>query len=177
MANPFLGEIKLFSFNFAPRGWGMCNGQLMAINQNQALFSLLGTTFGGNGITTFGLPNLRSRVSIGIGQGPGLQNRNWGDVLGEEAHAVTINELPPHIHSVACHNAVDNSTGPTTPAGHFWTKENNGDAPYSSTANGLAAMHPSAIGNTGGNQPHLNIQPFLVVNFCIALQGIFPSRN
>ena len=177
MANPFLGEIRLFGFNFAPRGWAQCNGQLMAISQNAALFALLGTFYGGDGVRTFGLPNLQSRVALGMGQGPGLSNRTIGEITGVEAHTVTISEMPLHNHLMVCHNAVDNSATATSPKGNFWTKENNGDAPYSSTGNALAPMNALAVGNAGGNQPHTNIQPYLTVNFCIALVGIFPSRN
>jgi microcystin-dependent protein len=178
MAEPFLGEIKLFSFNFAPRGWTMCNGQLLPINQNQAIFSLLGTTYGGNGTSNFALPNMQSRVVVGFGTGLGLSPYNMGQTGGEENHALLLSEMPAHLHTVACKSTIDNSPTPTSPVGNVWTRENNGDAPYASTnGSGLSAMHPSAIQPVGNGFPHPNLQPYLVVNFCIALQGIFPSRN
>ena len=177
MATPFLGEVRIFSFNFAPKGWAMCNGQVMPIAQNQALFALLGTTYGGDGTTNFALPDLRSRIAIGFGQGPGLSNYVQGQFGGEEVHTLITQEMPAHNHPVACKSTIDNSTPPTSPVSNFWTRENNGDAPYSSTPNGLSGMHPSAIATAGGSQPHLNLQPSLTMNFCIALAGVFPSRN
>lgn len=164
MTEPFLSEVKIVSFNFAPRGWALCNGQLLPINQNQALFSLLGTTYGGNGQTTFALPNLQGRVPIHIGNG-----HIQGEVSGEENHTVTISEMPAHSHLVSASN-VDPTQG--SPTGNIWA---NGSGAYSNTPN--SAMNPASISNAGGSQPHTNLQPFLVLNFIIALQGIFPSRN
>ena len=163
---PFLAQVHIFSFNFAPRGWAMCNGQFLPINQNQALFSLLGTTYGGNGQTTFALPNLQGRVPTYAGQGLVL-----GQAGGEAAHTLTINELPTHTHQ-----AIASSNGPTVtaPTGAFWAS-NTGFAPYAASTN--ATMSPNSLGNTGGSQPHNNMSPYLGLNFCIALQGIFPSRN
>jgi microcystin-dependent protein len=177
MAEPFVGEIRLFGFQFAPLNWAMCNGQLMAISQNEMLFALLGTTYGGDGIQTFQLPNLQGRAALSFGQGPGLSNYNLGQPGGEENHTLLVSEIPAHTHTVGCKSTPDTSTTPTSPVSNFWAKENNGDAPYRTTASGLANMHPSAIANVGGSLPHNNMQPFLVVNFCIALFGIFPSRN
>jgi microcystin-dependent protein len=177
MAEPFLGEIRLFSLNFAPKGWAMCNGQTLPINQNQALFALLGTTYGGNGTSTFQLPNLQGRVPVGFGDGIGLSPYNLGQVGGEINHTLTLNEIPSHGHTYHCKSTVDNSPTPTSPVGNYWARENNGDAPYSSTGASLSNMHPSAVGNAGGGQPHSNQQPYLVINFCIALSGVFPSRN
>jgi microcystin-dependent protein len=173
MSTPFLGEIRIFGFNFSPRGWAMCDGQILAISQNTALFSLIGTFYGGNGSNTFALPDLQSRVAVGIdsnGQFP------IGSQGGEETHTLTINEIPLHSHTVKCRSTIDSSGTPTSPVGNYWAKENNGDAPYAASGT-LGEMHASAVGNTGGNQSHTNIQPYLTMTFCIALEGIFPSRN
>lgn len=171
MAEPFLSEIRIFSFNFPPRGWAFCNGQLLPINQNQALFSLLGTTYGGNGQTTFALPNLRGRVPLHSGSGFTL-----GQVLGAEIHTLTVSEMPTHNHPVG---AYDNSTvdsNANSAAGAFYARAADASTLYTS-GNANSAMNAGVIGNTGGSQPHENRQPFLALNFCIALQGIFPSRN
>jgi microcystin-dependent protein len=176
MAEPFLSEIRIFSFNFPPRGWALCNGQLLPINQNQALFALLGTTYGGNGQTTFALPNLQGRVPIHTGAGHTL-----GETGGEENHTLTINELPAHTHlmngntakiSSDPNNPVNATQG--SPAGNYWA--NSGKLVYS-TSPPDAAMSPATVTNVGGSQPHANMSPFLVLSFCIALQGIFPSQN
>ena len=167
MAQPFMSEIRIMSFGYAPRGWAMCNGQLLPINQNQALFSLLGTTFGGNGQTNFGLPDLRGNVPIHVGQGHTL-----GEKGGQQAHTLTINELPTHVHTM---NA--SSTGGDGPApGGQLLAPGQSTQIYGPPAN-LTSLQPSTITNVGGSQAHLNMQPFLVLNFCIALQGIFPSPN
>jgi microcystin-dependent protein len=168
MSNPFLSEIRLMSFGFAPRGWALCNGQLMPINQNQALFALLGTTYGGNGQTNFALPNLQGRVPMHVGNGHTL-----GESAGEQAHTLSIAELPTHTH-VAMASPQSNNTNVAIPTGNFLA------SPLSQTyapPAGLGAMNPTTIANTGGSQAHLNMQPFLTLNFCIALQGIFPSPN
>ncbi len=172
MAEPFLSEIRIFSFNFAPKGWALCNGQLLPINQNQALFSLLGTTYGGNGQTNFALPNLRGQAPIHEGNGFTL-----GQTGGQSAHTVTISELPLHPHTLNSNlciggNVVNAALG--DPTSNYWA--NNGKAQYSTSAPDQA-MHPSAVTNVGGSQPHNNMQPYLVLNFCIALQGIFPSQT
>lgn len=166
MAEPFLSEIRIFSFNFAPRGWATCSGQLLPINQNQALFSLLGTTYGGNGQTTFGLPDLRGRVPMHVGGG-----LNLGQMGGEEAHTLNSNEMPTHTHQA---KASANGPSVTPPTGNFWAS-NTGFTPYGSTAD--TNMAPAATGNTGGSQAHENRSPYLTLNMCIALQGIFPSPN
>jgi microcystin-dependent protein len=166
MAEPFLSEIRIFSFNFAPRGWAMCNGQLLPINQNQALFSLLGTTFGGDGRVNFALPDLRSRVPIHVGAGFTL-----GAAGGEQAHTLTGAETPTHAHGL---NASTTASGGTdNPTGNFLGSAGN---LYHAPAN-VTTMNPGTIANTGGSQPHLNMQPFLTLTFGIALQGIFPSPN
>lgn len=164
MSTPFLAEIKIFSFNFAPRGWALCNGQLLPINQNQALFSLLGTTYGGNGITTFALPNLQGATPIHTGPGFVL-----GQAGGETAHTLTIPEMAAHSHAAA---GSSNPGNTAEPANAFWAVAASGA--YSAAPN--TAMAPGAISTTGGSQPHNNLSPYLTLNFCIALQGIFPSR-
>lgn len=165
MTEPFLSEIKIISWNFAPKGWAFCNGQLMPINQNQALFSLLGTTYGGNGQTNFALPNLQGKVPIHFGNGHTL-----GETAGEVNHTLTISETPTHTHPVSASSAVPNQGPPT---GNMWA---NGSGAYSNAAPD-SSMNPASISNTGGSQPHNNLQPYLVLNFIIALQGIFPSQN
>ena len=164
MAEPFLSEVRIMSFVFAPKGWALCNGQLLPINQNQALFSLLGTTFGGDGRVNFALPDLRGRTPIHVGSGHTLGERG-----GEPAHTLSIAELPTHTHVV---QASSLSTGTVAiPTNAFLAPVNN---LYHSPA-ALTTMNPASITNTGGSQAHLNMQPFLTLSFCIALQGIFPS--
>jgi microcystin-dependent protein len=174
MSEPFIGEIRMVGFNFAPRGWALCNGQLLSISQNTALFSLLGTTYGGNGQTTFGLPDLRSRVPLHQGQGPGLSNRTLGEQSGQEAVTLTTAQLPAHTHPAQCSSLNGNSNSPT---GRVWSKDAGvQSATYTGNApNG--AMAANAIGPAGNGQPHENMPPFLTVNFVIAVQGIYPSRN
>ncbi|MCA1593448.1 MAG: tail fiber protein [Acidobacteria bacterium] len=165
MSTPFLGEIKIVSFNFPPKGWALCNGQFLPINQNQALFSLLGTTYGGNGQTTFALPNLRGDVPIHVGNGHIL-----GEAAGEAAHTLTMQEMPQHTHTFF--GTAANTDQPVPNASLLGTVSN----VYTGLAN-LTTLHPASIGNTGGSQPHNNMMPYLVLNFIIALQGIFPSQN
>ncbi len=186
MSEPYLGQIEAFPFNFAPRGWQPCQGQLLAISQNQALFALLGTTYGGNGTTNFALPDLRGRVAMGQGDGAGLTSRSIGQQVGEENHTILITETPAHTHAI--------NTAPNAPTG------SNVDTPSSTvvlaTATGTqgsntlvvnpyittppapdTAMAPSAIAPNSGGQPHSNMMPFLAMQFCIAMTGIFPSRD
>jgi len=170
MAEPFLSEIRIFSFNFPPKGWALCNGQLLPINQNQALFSLLGTTYGGNGQTNFALPNLRGRVPLHSGSGFTL-----GQAPGEESHTLMPQEMPTHNHSVNAFGGAPDSNA-TSPTGAFYAPTADNSTLYFS-GNADSAMNAGVIGNTGGSQAHENRQPFLVLNFCIALQGIFPSQN
>jgi microcystin-dependent protein len=165
MATPYLGEIKVLSFGFAPKGWAQCNGQLLPINQNQALFSLLGTMYGGNGQTNFALPDLRARIPVHMGDG-----LVQGQKGGEQAHTLTMNEMPAHEHF-----AVGSSAGAdaAVPASNFLGAANNMYAP----AANLIPLHPSSIRTVGGSQPHENEQPYLTLNLCIALIGVYPSRN
>ena len=170
MSEPFLGQLSIFSFGFPPKGWALCNGQLFPINQNQALFSLLGTTYGGDGRTTFALPNLQGRVAMSFGQGIG-QNHTLGEVGGEQGHTLTFGEMTPHSHAPNYAATADT----LAPGGKLWAADPNGNVTFATSAG--ETMHPAAIGNAGGSQAHQNIEPYLVLNFCIALQGIFPSRN
>jgi microcystin-dependent protein len=165
MSEPYLGEIKVITWNFPPKGWSFCNGQLLPINQNQALFSILGTTYGGDGRVTFGLPNLQGRVPVHFGDGIVL-----GELGGETAHTLNISELPAHNHV-----PTGSGNGPTSPSigGNLWAPNNS--RPFA--ANGSTPMNPATILPKGGSQPHENMSPYLVLNFIIALQGIFPSQN
>ena len=167
MSTPFLGEVKIMSFSFPPKGWAFCDGQLLPINQNQALFSLLGTTYGGDGRQTFALPNLQSRVPVSTGNGHTL-----GELGGEQNHTLVLSEMASHNHPANCNNALGTVE---SPSGAYWAADNNGNAPYSTS--GGTTMAAGAISTVGGDQPHNNMAPFLVLNFCIALQGIFPSQN
>ena len=165
MSEPFLSEIKVVSFNFPPKGWALCNGQLLPINQNQALFALLGTVYGGNGQTNFALPNLRGRVPVHEGNG-----HNLGEAAGSTAVTVNIQQLPTHNHFQQSQPAAGNQL----PAvGAFFSQTSN----MYRTADNLIAINPATIGSVGGSQPHNNMMPYLVLNFIIALQGIFPSQN
>ncbi|RZU63740.1 microcystin-dependent protein [Microterricola gilva] len=167
MAEPFLSEIRLFSFGFPPKGWALCDGQFLPINQNQALFSLLGTTYGGNGQTNFALPDLRGRSPLHVGNGHDLGERG-----GEEAHTLSVNELPRHSHSVN----VAATASTLTAAGKLLASP--GKPAFAAPGSGgVVAMAAESSGHTGGSQAHLNMAPYLTLNFCIALVGIFPSRN
>lgn len=166
MAEPFLSEIRIMSFVFAPKGWALCNGQLLPINQNQALFSLLGTTFGGDGRVNFALPDLRARTPIHVGSGHTLGERG-----GEQAHTLSIAELPTHTHVAM---AQPSATGSQLPAVNALLAQASN---VYRTADNLVSLAPATIANVGGSQAHLNMQPFLTLSFCIALQGIFPSPN
>jgi microcystin-dependent protein len=167
MAEPYLGEIRIMSFGFPPKGWALCNGQLLPINQNQGLYSLLGTAFGGDGRQTFGLPDLRARAPIHEGSGHTL-----GEKAGEQGHTLSTSELPTHTHVF---NASTAGATANPPGGNY-LGQSSGVFLYGAASN-LQPMGASALGPTRGSQAHMNMQPFLVLNFCIALQGIFPSPN
>ncbi|HUC12092.1 MAG TPA: tail fiber protein [Stellaceae bacterium] len=182
MADTYISMIEAFGFSFAPRGWAICAGQTLPINQYQALFALLGTTFGGDGQRTFNLPDLRGRLALAFGQGTGLSNYSLGAAGGQETHTLTTNEVPGHNHSLnARNNGQANGTnipGGAVSMGSGYAIEANNPVEniYSSDAPTIA-MGSASVGSAGGNQPHENRMPFLTINYCIALQGIFPSRN
>jgi microcystin-dependent protein len=171
MANPFLGQISMFGGNFAPRGHALCNGQLLSIDQNDALFALIGTIYGGDGVTTFAMPNMQSRIPYHRGNLAGGSSYTIGENGGQEQVTITTNQLPPHTH-IPVGNSTDGSQ--SSPANGFWGAAN---ANKYSTAAPNAPMNAAAIGPTGGSQPHDNMLPFLCVNFIIALEGVFPSQN
>ena len=168
MAEPFLSEIRIMSFGFPPKGWALCAGQLLPINQNQALFSLLGTDYGGDGRVTFGLPNLQGRASIHMGSGHARGERG-----GEQGHTLTIAEIPTHTHGL---QATTNAGTVLVPTNATVLATSANYEAYRAATN-LVSMSPASVTNVGGSQAHLNMQPFLVLNFCIALQGIFPSQT
>jgi microcystin-dependent protein len=167
MGTPYLAEIRIVSFNFPPKGWAFCNGQTLPINQNQAIFSLLGTMYGGNGQTTFLLPNLQGRIPMHNGAG-----FTQGQTGGEIDHTLELSEMPAHSHPANCSSSAGTKE---SPAGDVWAADNNGNTPYSPT--GGTTMAQSALLPVGGGQPHENESPYLVLNYIIALSGIFPSRN
>jgi microcystin-dependent protein len=171
-ADPFIGEIEIVGFNFAPVGWATCDGQIQSIAQNTALFSLLGTTYGGDGVQTFALPDLRGRIAIGQGQGPGLAAHVVGERGGEEQVTLNLSQLPVHNHAAMGSSAPASALGP---GGSEWATTT--VFLYSSTGSGLVAMNSGAIGAVGGGQPFDKRPPYLVMNFIIALNGIFPSRD
>lgn len=174
MSEPFIAQITIFAGNFAPKNWAFCDGQIMSIAQNSALFSLLGTTFGGNGTTTFGLPDLRGRAPIQPGQGPGLSNYALGEMGGTETNTLLITNLPGHNHSLS---GTSTSADQASPSGNTLATEPTGSTAFYKTANPNVQMAPLSIGVTGGSQPMNNLQPYLAINYIIALYGIFPSRS
>jgi microcystin-dependent protein len=167
MATPYLSEIRIFSFGFAPKGWALCNGQTLPINQNQALFALIGTFYGGNGTQTFNLPNLQGKVAVGSNLGGDV-----GTTGGANTHTLQAGQMPAHTHTVNANSAPGTAASPQNA---FWAKESGGNAMYGS--NGDTTLAPGAVTSAGGSQPHENMMPYNTLNFCIALQGIFPSRN
>jgi microcystin-dependent protein len=171
MSEPFVGEIRMFAGNFAPRGWAFCDGQLLAVSQNDALFSLLGTIYGGDGRTTFGLPDLRGRLPIHAGSGPGLSPRSLGAKFGAENVTLVEHQLPSHSHTIKASNAVGNQKdGTQIAAGQLSRTYVNDAAPD-------VLLHDSSVANTGGSRSHTNLMPFLCVHFIVALFGIYPSRH
>lgn len=171
MSEPFLAEVRIVGFNFAPRGWAFCDGQILPINQNQSLYSLLGTTYGGDGRTSFALPDLRGRTPIHAGRSNGGGDHTLGQKSGEETHTLAANEMPQHTHQSRASSSDGNVTGATNAV-----IARSVNQAYIN-AGTLQNMANGQIANTGGGQAHQNMQPYLAVNFCIALQGLFPSRN
>jgi len=172
MSEPFIGEIRVFGFNFPPIGWATCAGQLLPISQNTALFSILGTYFGGDGRSNFALPNLQGNVPLHVGSGSGLTPRTVGETGGAPQVTLTQVEMPAHAHSANCHSGNGTSYGP---ANNVWATDAGGGSEYAAAPN--TTMAANALSVTGGSQAHNNMQPYLAMNFCIALQGIFPSRS
>ncbi len=172
MSEPFLGEIRVFGFSFAPTGWAVCAGQLLSISQHTALFSILGTQYGGDGRTNFALPDLRGSVPLHVGQGPGLSPRSIGETGGAETVTLSAPQLPTHAHASACNDGTGTSYVPT---GGVWAMDAGGANEYSPS--GAAALAAGALSPAGGNATHDNLQPFLAVNYCIALNGVFPPRG
>ncbi|HVH80612.1 MAG TPA: tail fiber protein [Stellaceae bacterium] len=179
MSDQFLGEVRSFGINFAPNGWAMCDGQIMAISQSSALFALLGTMYGGNGTTTFQLPNLQSRVPMHFGTSPAGNNYSQGEIGGAENVSLTINNLPMHSHAFIGSNTIANTTNPATGSALAQIENNQGQtgAPYYAPDATTQSLNPGSIGPAGGNQPHTNIQPYLTITWCIALTGVFPARG
>ncbi len=173
MSSPFLAEIRIFGFNFPPTGWAFCDGQILPLSQNTALFSLLGTTYGGDGKTTFALPNLQGAAPLQPGQGPGLSYHDLGEMGGEPAVTLLDSEMPSHVHTAQGYP----SAGGQGPANNTWSDANQrGISVYAPNTNSVY-MNPQALSMSGGSQPHNNMMPYLTLNFCIALQGIYPPRS
>ena len=173
----YIAEIRMFAGNFAPRNWAFCQGQLLSIAQNTALFSLIGTIYGGNGQTTFALPDLRGRVALGVGQGPGLSNYDVGQVGGVESVTLATTQIPAHSHPLNGSNSAGTSNAPTGNYPAVVTDPTANPMNAYGTAAPIVAMNAASVGNTGGSQPHTNLQPHLAVSYIICLAGIFPSRN
>ncbi len=175
MADPFVAEIRIFPFNFAPRGWAWCDGQLMPVAQNTALFSLLGTNYGGDGLNTFALPNLQGRAPMHPGQGPGLSLHTLGETGGSDNVTLLQSEIPSHSHTLR--SSVEDGTQGTLSNGVTLSTSTGGTLYHSTTNTNLVSMSPQALAPAGGSAPHNNMQPYLTFYFCIALQGVFPARN
>jgi microcystin-dependent protein len=174
MSNPFVAEIRIFAGNFAPKGWALCDGQLLPISQNTALFSLLGTTYGGDGKSTFALPNLQGAAPMQAGQGPGLSLRDLGELGGEQTVTLLQTEMPAHAHTITAAGTPNN----TDPTGNVWASGQKGfGALYIPPDNNNVQMNPFATSIAGGNLPHNNMPPYLGLTFIIALQGVFPARS
>ena len=175
MADPFVAEIRIFPFNFAPTGWAFCDGQLLPISQNTALFSLLGTMYGGNGQSTFALPNLQGAAPLHHGQGPGLSERFQGETGGSETVTLLESEIPAHTHALRAYG-IDPADVQAPQAGVVLGRSSGGSA-YEASPAGLVGMAPDMLAPSGGDLPHNNMMPYLTLNFCIALQGVFPPRS
>ncbi len=173
MSEPFLAEVRILPFNFAPAGWAVCAGQVLPISQNTAVFSLLGVNYGGNGTTNFALPNLQGQVAVGAGQGPGLSPYSVGQTGGTETVTLVANQLAAHNHPASAIHDAGNSY---SPAGDSWSADGANRAKLYRSADPTVPMGANAVSPAGGNQPHNNLQPYLVLNYCIALVGVFPSR-
>lgn len=173
MPEPYVGEIRMFAGNFAPNGWMFCEGQTLAISENETLFQLIGTTYGGDGQSTFNLPNLASRVPIHMGTGPDGTTYQIGEMAGTEQETLTVQQIPAHSHVVRCHSGGTNNS--TNPQDSVWNPSDSNQ--YSTNIAGLVSMNPGAISPAGGSQPHENTQPFLCINFIISLFGVFPSQT
>jgi microcystin-dependent protein len=174
MADPFVAEIRIFGFNFAPKGWAFCNGQLLPISQNTALFSLLGTVYGGDGKSTFALPDMQGNVPMHPGQGQGLSLRDLGEMSGTETVTLLITEMPAHSHNWSASNA---QATEQAPAGQLMAGGTGGISQYAPPGgNPITPLNPAVLPVAGGSQPHNNLMPYLTLNFCIALQGVFPQR-
>jgi microcystin-dependent protein len=175
MGEPFVGEIRMFAGNFPPSGWAFCSGQLMPISENEVLFQLVGTTYGGDGQETFGIPDLQGRVPIHMGQGPGLsQNYQIGEKAGTETVTLTVNQIPSHNHVPAASSAAGDQV---TPVNNFWSSTSTGDQTYDVAITPSGTLNTTLIGLTGGSQPHDNVAPFLCISFIISLFGVFPSQT
>lgn len=173
MADPFVAEIRIFPFNFAPKGWAFCDGQLMPLSQNTALFSLLGTTYGGDGKSTFALPNLQGCSAMHPGQGQGLSLRDLGEMGGEESVTLLVSEIPAHSHAANAVGVLSTTAAPSTQTAI--ARSVNGSA-FAAGGGALQQLAPEALPPAGGSLPHNNLQPYLTLNYCIALQGVFPAR-
>lgn len=174
MADPFVAEIRIFPFNFPPKGWAFCDGQLLPLSQNTALFSLLGTTYGGNGKSNFALPDMQGNAPMHPGQGPGLSLHDLGEIGGSETVTLLESEIPSHAHAMMAATTAGNSRAP---AGNVLSRSGNGNVYVPPAGNPVVSMSPNALAPAGGDQPHNNMQPYLTLNFCIALQGVFPPRT
>ena len=175
MADPFVAEVRIFPFNFAPKGWAFCDGQLLPLSQNTALFSLLGTMYGGDGKSTFALPNIQGSCVIHPGQGQGLSEYFEGQTGGSETVTLLVSEMPFHTHTLRCGTDPGNLFGPDPGSPSILTRANGG-SPYSTTTAPVASFAPQALSPAGGSLPHNNMMPYLTLNYCIALQGVFPAR-
>jgi microcystin-dependent protein len=175
MSNPFVAEIRIFPFNFAPKGWAFCNGQIMSLSQNTALFSLLGTTYGGDGKSNFALPNLQGNVPMHPGQGPGLSLHDLGETGGSDTVTLLQSEIPSHNHAAGCIDGRTVSGQVSSPAGAVFAKAASNSYVSGGTANQI--LNQNMVSPIGGNQPHNNLMPYLTLNICIALQGVFPPRT